>query len=532
MRLGAVVSLITLGFGCASNAPADRADRSAPAAPESSASAASSVLHPEAISSSSPSSADSSTPGPTPGPAAPNVPAKPRIYSVGQTSWIRKKPEVKAGQFLGYVRTGSSIALRSNELVQGVGCPRGFYQVEPRGYVCADRTVTDEPPEPFRRAAEATRAGSGPFPYRYALSGGAPMYNRIPTKKEQARYEPSWSYQPGVIPKLPKTLRSHEELAVAAEIEATEEIPSFLREGGSAKAGAYDLVEQRIPLGSMLSYTAAFEAEGRTWLLSTDHTIVPADRVRPFEPSTFRGVDLHESDTKLPIAWMRVTAKPQYRIAEDAFEKTGKTWAVRTHIGLTGKSREASGETYLETRDAGEAGSLWIAADDATVVEAQTDRPHGVKEGQKWFLIRLTQGTLVAYDDLEPVYSTLVSPGQGGVPVPGRDNVRDSTTPLGAYSITFKDRVATMSPEKGKDRSFWIQDVPHTQYFDPPFALHAAYWHERFGELVSAGCVNLSPIDAEILFHWSDPKVPVDWQGATGAGAKENGGTTIVVIRR
>ena len=91
----------------------------------------------------------------------------------------------------------------------------------------------------------------------------------------------------------------------------------------------------------------------------------------------------------------------------------------------------------------------------------------------------------------------------------------------------------TMSPEKGENRSFWIADVPHTQYFNPPFALHAAYWHERFGEPTSAGCVNVSPIDAETLFGWSDPQVPEGWQGVTGAGAtKENGATTAVVVHR
>ena len=80
--------------------------------------------------------------------------------------------------------------------------------------------------------------------------------------------------------------------------------------------------------------------------------------------------------------------------------------------------------------------------------------------------------------------------------------------------------------------TFWIADVPHTLYFHPPFALHAAYWHERFGEYTSAGCVNMSPVDAERVFHWADPQVPDGWQGASGAGAKENGGTTAVVIRR
>ncbi|NUP11428.1 MAG: L,D-transpeptidase [Polyangiaceae bacterium] len=470
--------------------------------------------------------APSST-APAPGPAAK------RIYSVGQTTWIRKTTEVREGEFLGYVRTGSSVPLRSNDRVKGVGCPGGFYQVAPRGYVCADRTVTDNPPAGFAAAAEATRGTTAALPYRYALSDGAPMYNRIPTKKEQERYEPPWLHKPHVFHKLPKTLRSHEELATNDVIEPTDEVPAFLQNGGSAKEGAYDLVEQTIPLGSMLSYTKAFEADGRTWLLSADHTIVPADRVRPFRMSTFRGVDLVATKTKLPIAFMRVGAKPKYRKRGDSIDKTGAQWAVRTSVALSGASIEVGGKKYLEVNENDDGGAqLYIAETDATVIDREPDRPHGVKEKQKWFLIRLSQGTLVAYEDLEPVYATLVSPGRGGLPVKGRDNVQDSTTPTGAFSITFKDRAATMSPEKGKDRTFWISDVPYTQYFNPPFALHAAYWHERFGEFVSAGCVNLSPLDAEALFTWSDPGVPLDWQGATGAGAKENGATTIVVVRR
>lgn len=463
---------------------------------------------------------------------APAGPPKPRITSVGQTTWIRKKPEVKEGDFIGYLRTGSSIPLRSTERVKGNGCPKGFYQVEPRGYVCADRTVTETPREGFRLAAEATRGKAGPFPYRYALSDGAPMYNRIPTKKEQEKVEPKWLYKPNVFHALPKTLRSHEELAAAKVIEPDGAVPAFLKDGGSAREAPYDLVEQTIPLGAMLSYTTAFESGGRTWLLSSDHTVVPADRVRPFTPSTFRGVDLAKGEAKLPIAWARVKARPRWVKTDAGVEKTSETWPVRTWVELTGASIEAGGKRYLETRKTADKGAFYIAEADATVVDRETSRPQGVKEKQKWFMIRLTQGTLVAYDDMEPSFVTLVSPGKGGVPVEGRDPVEDSTTPMGAYSVTFKDRAATMSPEKGKDRSFWIQDVPHTQYFDPPFALHAAFWHERFGEFVSAGCVNLSPLDAETLFYWSDPPVPIEWQGATGAGAKENGPTTIVVIRR
>jgi hypothetical protein len=229
---------------------------------------------------------------------------------------------------------------------------------------------------------------------------------------------------------------------------------------------------------------------------------------------------------------MRVDAKPKYVLNAGEPTKTGETWGVRTFVELTGRKVEHGRRTFLETRESREGDPLFIDQRDATVVEAEERLAAGVKEGQKWFMIRLTRGTLVAYEGLTPTYATLVSPGKGGVPVKGNDPVEHSTTPLGAFSVTFKDRYATMSPETGKNRSFWIQDVPHTMYFDPPFAIHAAFWHERFGEFVSAGCINLSPLDAERLFDWADPALPPGWQGVTGAGARDNGATTIVVVRR
>jgi hypothetical protein len=216
-----------------------------------------------------------------------------------------------------------------------------------------------------------------------------------------------------------------------------------------------------------------------------------------------------------------------------ALESTAGSFPLRSHVALTGARVTEGGTLYLETRECDAAGSpFYLAEADATVVELPEKLPMALRPGRKTIIVSITRGTLHAYEGTTPVFTTLVSPGAGGIPVKGRDPVRDSTTPLGTYTITFKDRAATMSPEKGDNRSFWIADVPFTQYFNPPFALHASYWHERFGEPTSAGCVNLSPLDAQTVFEWSDPPVPAEWQGATGAGAPENGPTTTVVITR
>lgn len=485
--------------------------------------------------------------GPTTSPSsaapveAPPPDTRPHITSVGYITWIRKKPEVKKGDFLGYVRVGTSIAVKSLEKISGPGCGGGFFRVEPRGYVCADRTVATDPSGRFIEVAKATRSKGGTFPYRYALSDGTPMYNRIPDEREQQRNERFLGAR-GKFTPLIKTLRAHEELAVADPIAPDGPVPAFLEHGGATRDPPFDLVAQNIPRGSMLSFSRVFEAEGRTWLLSTDHTIVPADHVRAFRPSAFHGVDLRDGATRLPIAWMRVEARPQWERRGDAMVKTGDAWPVRSFVSLAASKAavEVGGARYLETTAKGSAGPLYVAEKDATFVDRAVKRPFGIKDGQKWIVVSISNGTLVAYEGDEPVYATLVSPGKGGVPVKGRDPVKDSTTPLGTYTITFKDRAATMSPDSTPDtsadkpegRTFWIADVPYTQYFNPPFALHAAFWHERFGEPVSAGCVNLSPIDAEAMFAWTDPPVPAEWQGATGAGAAENGASTAVVITR
>ena len=463
---------------------------------------------------------------------APIDTAGPRITSVAQTTWIYRNAEISEHSYLGYIRSGTSVAVRSLDKTSGVGCPEGFYQALPRGFVCADHTVAVTPPEHYMRVIAETRPHKGPLPYRYALSDGAPMYNRVPTADEIRRAELFLGKPHEFTPLFP-TLRAHEDLADSEPILGTHVLPSFLENGGATREPPFDLIQRTIPRGSMLSFEESFEARGRVYLLSTDHTIVPADRVRAYKPSTFHGTRIGDKDVRLPIAWVRKSPRPKYlKLDDGTAERTEETWPVRSSVELTGVDVVCGTRRYLETRESVNGKTVLILESDATVVNTRPERPFGVKAGQKWIDVSITQGTLVAYEDLRPVYATLISPGAGGVPIEGHDPVKDSTTPMGTFTITFKDRAATMSPMKSGDRSFWIADVPYTQYFDAPFALHAAFWHERFGEPTSAGCVNLAPIDAEELFSWTDPAVPDEWQGVTAAGAPENGPSTEVVIRR
>jgi lipoprotein-anchoring transpeptidase ErfK/SrfK len=119
------------------------------------------------------------------------------------------------------------------------------------------------------------------------------------------------------------------------------------------------------------------------------------------------------------------------------------------------------------------------------------------------------KGWLIAYENRRPVYVTLISPGRGGVPIRGKDPLETASTPTGTFNITGKFATATMEAPN----EFIHSDVPWTQNFSGPHALHGAYWHDDWGNKKSAGCINVSPIDGRWLFEFTEPVVPAGWHG-------------------
>ena len=73
-----------------------------------------------------------------------------------------------------------------------------------------------------------------------------------------------------------------------------------------------------------------------------------------------------------------------------------------------------------------------------------------------------------------------------------------------------------------------LHDVPWTQFFFEDYALHGVYWHDRFGNRRSHGCVNLSPTDARWFYNWTEPRQPPGWW-AIHASVNDEG--TLVRVR-
>lgn len=459
----------------------------------------------------------------------PVVDKRPRLAAIGDFAWIYKKPEAK-GLALGYVRMGTSVPLKSTQRIEGKGCGRGFYAVEPRGYVCLNHATTLDVEDPYFKALqEIAPTKDAVWYFRYAFSNGAPMYSRVPTKEEQDKEDKKFGPRRHYV-QLAEWSKNHEELIINDPITATDPVPAIFAGGkrlvGGGPRDPRRLLWRVIPNGSMLAYAKAFEEGGRVWLVTPDLMIVPADRVRIMRRSTFHGVPLG-SGVELPLAWNRTKGlKPKYKRAEGGkLERVADVFPAKSWVAIEDTPTKIDGKTYYPVK--GDASTL-IEEGDVTISRAKATLPKGVNPGDKWIEAKILPGTLTLYEGTKPVYATLFSPGKGGVPGPGMDNTKYSTTSIGFFPIEWKDHVATMTPDKGEPKVLWFTDVPHIQYLKAPLAMHVAYWHEDFGNPKSAECVNLAPEDGRFIFNWTDPVLPEGWGGMRPGDG--NGRSTPVVI--
>ncbi|HEY8942903.1 MAG TPA: L,D-transpeptidase, partial [Polyangiaceae bacterium] len=165
----------------------------------------------------------------------------------------------------------------------------------------------------------------------------------------------------------------------------------------------------------------------------------------------------------------------------------------------------------------------WLRMSDL-VKPSESPPPAELRPGERWIDIDLRRQTLVAYAGATPWFATLTSTGRG----PARS---ESATPEGNYRIWVKLRTSDMDNLENIEavENYAIEAVPWVMFFHRGYGLHGTFWHQRFGEVRSHGCVNLAPRDAERLFHWTQPKLPPGWS-AVFPYAHETG--TLVRVRR
>lgn len=121
-----------------------------------------------------------------------------------------------------------------------------------------------------------------------------------------------------------------------------------------------------------------------------------------------------------------------------------------------------------------------------------TPPPTPEKSGKHIVIVLSTQ-MAYAYDDGILIKEFLVGTGKPSTP-----------TIQGEFYIYLKFEKTDMTDNE----TYYIEDVPWTMYFKGDYGLHGAPWNPGLYQ-TSHGCVNMTEVDAEWLFHWAPLGTPV-----------------------
>ncbi len=119
-----------------------------------------------------------------------------------------------------------------------------------------------------------------------------------------------------------------------------------------------------------------------------------------------------------------------------------------------------------------------------------------VSSSTKLIIIDRSSQTISAYDGEVLFMKEKISTG-----------IELTPTPRGTFSIYRKTPSRYMQgPIVGiSEKEYDLPGVPWNLYFTAEGAvIHGAYWHDKFGQPWSNGCVNLSPENAKKLYEWAE----------------------------
>ncbi|RLB66167.1 MAG: L,D-transpeptidase [Deltaproteobacteria bacterium] len=475
--------------------------------------------------------------GPQARPTDPEMQAKPGGPVLGVIQMavhIYERPDHRSDK-VGYLRLGVTVR-RGTKPAAFDSCQGGFYNILPRGYVCLDDGATIDLNHPLIRAGLKQANRDHPLPYDYAFVRAiAPRYYRLPSEKEQFKYEMSlkrhlrsfkrlkqkWNAIEvgsndvpideignglGPAPEDPPELTEGEKFGG----DGSDAIPWFfdgkrkLPNVSNFKVPDYAVITNRIKRHAGVALIDAFEGEGRHFALTTDLRLIPTSKLKPGRGSPFHGVELVEG-WELPVGFVKRDRAYDHEKRGGRFKKLRKRYAYGAAIQLTGEVRRDGSRRYVETED-----GSWMRTRDLAISAKLSKLPRHAKDDTKWIDVSIHRQILTLFEGKTPIYTTMVSTGKDGLGDPRRTH----STPRGTFRVRDKHITNTMDSQV-LGSEFELNDVPWVQYFKAGYALHAAYWHTEYGRPRSHGCINLSPIDAYRIFRWTEPRLPEGWHGVS-----------------
>ncbi len=152
----------------------------------------------------------------------------------------------------------------------------------------------------------------------------------------------------------------------------------------------------------------------------------------------------------------------------------------------------------------------WVDAAVCEPIMPEDITPIHPEADNKRIVIRIRDrglSTLTCYEGDEEVFYTTVSTGRID------EETKKSVTPLGTHTPWRK----LVSMHYSADNEFNDFDIPGVGWnfgVEPNGVyIHSTYWHNAFGNMNSAGCINLRPKDAKWVWRWVEPYISYEYPG-------------------
>ena len=219
------------------------------------------------------------------------------------------------------------------------------------------------------------------------------------------------------------------------------------------------------------------QSETGEWISTNDGYYV--------SPSGFTGVSLPEGWNQ-PFGWI-LDITGIWASTTPGGPSTSESGLIPLHYeryNIFAEEVDAEGWTWYMVGP-----NQWVKQIYMTVIRP-IERPEGVSG--RWVAVDLFEQSLVAYEDDQPVFATLISTG-----LPGTE------TNEGLFEVWARLDRDGMSGATGAPNAYALQSVPWVLYFDGGISLHGTYWHDFFGYRRSRGCVNLSISDSRWVYEWT-----------------------------
>ena len=405
---------------------------------------------------------------------------------------VRTEPQPE-GEVLGWLRWGERIRAKSEPTARTSTCSSGWFEIHPRGFVCAGQGVElgEEPPQPEQPVGPARRDTPLPYDYFFVKERATPQFHVVPSRQQQ---RDAAAFATRYLDLLDRGRDRSAARLMAGDVRT------------APKPNGVAMFLQR---GFYVASNAVRVRSSRHFVRSTTAGFVQQSRLEQREGSDFRGVEIN-ADRTMPVPFVLRDIRPRIRRekADGSLRFVRDLEAdviVRQEVAASWRARERHGDDWYHRFESDDWDGPRYARDWFVGMAEQIPPPFEVEADEPWVHVDISSQTLVLYRGETPTYATLVSTG-----------VDDHGTPTGIFRIRRKLITDTMA-DLGADTedSYRIQDVPWTQYFEGSFALHGAFWHTGFGVPKSHGCVNLAPADAQRVFQELWPQVPAGWHGVS-----------------